>query len=200
MKRFVITGSGRSGTKWCATVLRVRGILCGHEQVFATGQLIKGGGYDWGPFAGDSSLAAVPALPKLDGVIRILVVRHPLDVADSFRRVGSILHGSLPRGLDIYLRRHHLHIFNRPDELAAGVDYWLTWNRLAADHVDHVVQLEGLTGDRLTGLAGVEPVWPGFPVGPVNVGPASKRPDWSEIPERLRNEVQKFARQVGYDE
>ncbi len=39
MRPLIITGTGRSGTKWCATALRMGGILCGHEQVFDTANL-----------------------------------------------------------------------------------------------------------------------------------------------------------------
>jgi len=191
--RFVVAGTGRSGTKWCATALRTGGVLCGHEQVFRVSDWT-----DWGYFQGDSSLGVVPWLPDLD-VLRILVVRHPLDVADSFRRVGSILAGSLPADLDAYLRETHPEVFTQPHELAAGVAYWLAWNEAAIPHTEKVARLETLTVESLFELIEIEPRWPVYSLGPLNSGPPSVRPDWSEIPRDLALRADDLATSFGYE-
>lgn len=195
--RFVITGTGRSGTKWCATVLRVAGIACGHEQVFTTANLSTHASASWGVLQGDSSLAAVPHLGRLD-CRRVLVVRHPLDVAASFARVGGFLVGNQPAGLLRYLHRQHPSIFVRPDEVSAAVAYWTEWNRTAVEHADRVVLLEDLTPDLLYETVGVEPAWPPYPIARMNVGPTGDRPQWDDLSDDLRDSAQALAAEFGY--
>lgn len=108
--RFVVIGSGRSGTAWAARQLTESGIVCGHESVF-----------DWHPSSdpsrrldypgrtpspheppdrialeADASLAAIAHLAQLpDGCNVWHVARDPRQVIDSWAASGIL--GDLPR-------------------------------------------------------------------------------------------------------
>lgn len=175
MTRVVVTGTGRSGTKWCATVLRLGGILCGHEQVFTTGQFDGMTEQEWGPFEADSSLAAVPFLDRHPQARKVLVVREPLAFAGSILAVGPLLCGSQPRALADHLARRHPWVLDAPTEAGAALRWWAVWNGQGASHADVTLRLEGLTPDVLYDACGVVPRWPTFPFDrPVNAGAADK--------------------------
>ncbi len=84
MLGFVITGTGRSGTGYCAAVLRAVGVDCGHERIFRPGNGSVGC-MSALRTEGDASWLAVEYLPALkhEGVTIIHVVRNPLDVVSS---------------------------------------------------------------------------------------------------------------------
>lgn len=83
---FVVTGCGRSGTKFTATVFAQLGFRCGHEEVFVpTLDRFRG----FGEAQGDSSTLAVPFLDQLErGTLVLHQVRHPLDVIRSYRDIA----------------------------------------------------------------------------------------------------------------
>src|SRR5512139_3910676 len=78
--RFVIVGTGRSGTKYISEVLTRAGIRCGHEEYWTTWRTPDE------TLVGDSSCNALPQ--GLDGYGGIVFhqVRHPLDVCASLVR------------------------------------------------------------------------------------------------------------------
>ena len=94
MRRFLITGCGRSGTKYMAELMGALGISCGHELVFTSA------GYDgeWGDWpTGESSSYAPPLLDKLPSdVVVFHVVRNPLHVVRSILARGGPSQASLP--------------------------------------------------------------------------------------------------------
>lgn len=154
MRKFVVTGCGRSGTGSLAQSLTAAGIPCGHEDVFTVyGQA------DWGDLRGDASwFAAGMPIPADVGVIHL--VRDPLAVAASFYRIGlfatmpwrTVLMGgrSLRRLVGLacrpvgsrarirYVRaqrqlvRRNTTVFTEPDEARRCLRYWEEWNNLAA--------------------------------------------------------------------
>jgi len=78
---FVVTGCGRSGTKFTAEVLGQLGCATGHEQVFDPPLR---GVPDFGDRHGDVSWAAVPLLDRLPaGTVVLHQVRSPLGVIRS---------------------------------------------------------------------------------------------------------------------
>jgi hypothetical protein len=79
-ERFVVTGSGRCGTKWVSTVLTAAGVPCGHEAVYGLDDA------GWGGRWADSSWMAACHLPVPYPVA--LLVRHPLAVVRSFVEIG----------------------------------------------------------------------------------------------------------------
>lgn len=93
--RFVVAGSGRSGTGFASRALSMLGIPTGHEAVFDFDRVSSGTPARWArpkvypghePYeeelVGDASLAAVAYLEKVDFVVHLL--RHPLDVLASW--------------------------------------------------------------------------------------------------------------------
>lgn len=87
MEHFVITGSGRCGTRYAAELLTRCGVSCGHEATFhpenAAGW--RGVPLDWGDRVADASWMAAPHVDILTylGVPVILLVRDPLEVVRS---------------------------------------------------------------------------------------------------------------------
>lgn len=197
MKPFIITGTGRSGTKWCATVMRLAGYRCGHEQVFKTEQLPEFGDQEWEDFEGDSSLAAAPFLHRWFDSRKVLVVRHPLSVVASFIHNGPLTEDGQPEGLMRFLHANYPEIPLADSELEAVLRYWVLWNSLAMDEVDVVVKLEDLTPETLLEAVGVEPRWPLFPFDePVNASVETPiTPDSIEAYPRAGE----LAAQLGYE-
>lgn len=80
--RFVIMGTGRSGTGFVAEALGRCGFTVGHEVVY---DYLPSSGAEsrWEGLDGDSTLAAIGWPDRLPER-RVLVVRHPLAVARSF--------------------------------------------------------------------------------------------------------------------
>lgn len=198
--KFVIASTGRAGSKWCATALRLAGIRCGHEQVFATAMLPAMDPPRWDAFEGDSSLAVVPYLDRLpEGCYRLHVVRHPLAVIGSFVHNGPILASHLPAGLGEYLDAAFSEITDAPDEVTAASLYWLRWNRWAEKDSDRTMQLESLTPETLVDAVWMVPRWPLYPFdNPVNVSAATPIA-LDDIPDPLRDEVADAAEWYGYD-
>lgn len=212
--KFVIAGTGRSGTKWAAAALRSAGWLCGHEQVFPTDMLRHApvgkdgfseptsiGRLDGGPFDGDSSLAAMPWLPYLsDDVRKVLLVRHPLDVVASLLATGPLLAGSQPVGLMKYLHREMPDVVDGgQSEVDAAARYWMRWNLAAARHADTVLRLEDATVDVLCQYVRVEPRWPTFPMAPVNCGPGDVTVRLDMLTPPVRGNLVAAAEMFGYD-
>lgn len=204
-QRFIITGTGRSGTKWCATALRVNGIYCGHEQVFSTAGLNELADpshyFIHNRYDGDCSLAALPYIQKYGykDFRKILVVRNPLDTALYWVKVGSFFDHGLPEGLEDYLRLKYPDIFDSDSELEAALKYWFYWNKDAVGVVDEVVNLENLNGEKLLGLVGLLPEWIGYPVLNINSSFDYPRVGWGMVPRKLRNDISTLAKQLGYE-
>src|SRR5690606_13238529 len=77
LMRFVVTGSGRCGTHYLATLLTEAGVKCTHETVYSYLPEPK----PWTDQVADSSLMAAPYLGEYPTV---LLVRHPLKVVKSW--------------------------------------------------------------------------------------------------------------------
>lgn len=127
--RFVVTGCGRSGTKYVSHLLTAAGLDCGHEDVF---NAWPGGrppsGWRQTDLDGDSSYIAAPWTPDLRHELTVVhLVRAPLDHIRSVVGCSHVANGDAPwvRFIDsqIQLLRHH----RGPVRAAA---YWLRWNRL----------------------------------------------------------------------
>ena len=201
MRPFAIGGTGRSGTKWCATALRNGGIYCGHEQVFATAMLPHHHAPRWVAFDGDSSLAAVPYFEDLPHATKILVVRDPYTFVSSMLKAGPLMAGSQPAGLTEYLYAQFPDIFESANEPEAAMRYWVHWNRLGARYADHLFRLEELVPGDLFSAIGVEPKWHQYPIGIVNHAPnyAKGEYDVDCIDDRLRQEAEDLAFEFGYE-
>lgn len=164
--KLVITGTGRSGTGWCASVLNSAGIFTGHERVF-TPYNARGGLIDWCEYHADCSWLAVPRLPLMN-VRAALVVRHPLEVVASLAHIrfgqephinpftDVAAHWGMTPDLDGYLR------------------FWVNWNRMGLHHHPDVV----FTFDQLLQDPGRLTRWAGAKYEPRNPGVINDRPEW----------------------
>ena len=87
MRRFVITGCGRSGTEYTARLLTRLGVPCGHEVLF--NPHTRTGRVEFGDVPGDSSWLAAPFLHELGPDVAILhQVRQPLRMVRSWAGIG----------------------------------------------------------------------------------------------------------------
>lgn len=201
MKRFLITGTGRSGTKWCATALRCAGIYCGHEQVFATAMLPNHNPPRWTSLQGDASLAAMPYMAELPDVTKVLVVRHPLAFVSSMLKVGPFLTGSQPAGLVEYIDATFPDVMASENEVEAALRFWLHWNQTARQHCDSWLRLEDLTVPKLLEAVGSKALWHSYPLGLINQAANFAQGVFDIIgePGDLVAEVEEFAGTLGYN-
>jgi hypothetical protein len=137
VKRFLVTGCGRSGTGYTAKLLADLGLPCGHEAVFRPPN-VERARFDWpANLPGESSWLGAPFLGSLPkGTVVLHQVREPVSVIRSFLRIRFFDEPSA------YLR----FAVARAPELASGdrvercMRYWLAWNRLA----ERAADLQGL--------------------------------------------------------
>lgn len=126
VRRFIVTGCGRSGTKWAAQALTAAGLPCGHEIVFHP-RVRRPMWSRWVP--GEASWLAVPYLGRLGGVTVVHQVRHPLDVIRSLCDIKLFDPGAgrlWYRVPDVRLRRASARLLHRvcqprSQELPSGV-------------------------------------------------------------------------------
>lgn len=160
--RFVVTGTGRCGTRHIAHLLTAAGVRCGHEDWF--GALPGLGEGNWIPrptllakarglasqvkvevlrrrrrLEGDASWLAVPHLESYDGLV-LLQLRDPLAVINSLVGIEMF---SPPRGNPWGLKAH---AFFSPtgDAVVDAMRWWVIWNRWAAQRADFVYRIEDL--------------------------------------------------------
>lgn len=157
--RFVVTGTGRSGTAYIAQLLTACGIPCGHEEYFKpqpglreegavrydplrrirrpVGQLrehVRRSRLDW---EGEASWLAVPRLGNYRGTV-VLQLRHPLPVIRSF-----LARGFFESGANHPHRRFAERYFSLTgDPVIDAMRWWQVWNESAAQRADIIYPLE----------------------------------------------------------
>jgi hypothetical protein len=147
---FLVTGCGRSGTAWAASLFTALGYPCGHEELFS---------YDrGGPLtAPEASWLAVPFIDDLPGEVPVLrIMRDPYKVVQSI-----IAKGFLDRDddYDKFVERHRPDITSPSTHLGRAVRYVALWDRpldgcniLRAEGSAHVTTgaVRYATGDRVS--------------------------------------------------
>lgn len=203
--KFIITGTGRSGSKWCATVLRLAGIYAGHEQAFLDGNLFcEVRPVELGKLDGDCSYAAMPVLKKYPwkykNVKKILVTRHPYKTAHSYARNGSFIEKRVPLGLLDYISTNNPDTLKYKTDFEIALSYWDYWINEAAKFVDEVVRLEDLTPESVVELVGVRPKWDRYTFDErVNVSFSGIETYDDELEPELFEKVKETARKFGYN-
>lgn len=202
MRKFVITGTGRCGTKWCATALRNAGIYCGHENVFATAMMPAHGTPRWGEFEGDSSLAAVPYLGEMHDVRKVLMVRNPFRFVSSMLKVGPFMTGSQPAGLVEYITEMMPDVMRSDTEVEAALRFWLHWNALGHVRADVTLRIESTTQPMLLDAIERIPRWMTYPIGIVNHAANYSMGEYTidGVPAALIEAVRNQAARFGYTE
>lgn len=152
-KRLLITGIGRSGTRYMAELLTAAGIPCGHEALYPTHVRAPP---DWGEAVAESAWPAAPWVgPDHDrDLVVVHLVRNPLDwlaswtqtVWDDPRRTRSTKYLRRHTGIDWVAR-----IADR-GVLPAACELWCLYNELAARHASHRLQVERVDAFELEAL------------------------------------------------
>jgi hypothetical protein len=179
----LVTGCGRSGSRYLAEVLTAAGLPCTHERVFT------GREQDHRQLAARTAEASWYAVPWLsdvsDTTLVLHVVRHPLRCVGSWVGLRFFDRGQTERPLWKHVIKRALNLpasgqyrsiqvvrTHRPSVFAAataaerGAAYWLQWNRWVEDecatHRDRYrrIRLEDVTSAAVVEFvreAGVDP-------------------------------------------
>jgi hypothetical protein len=154
--RFVVTGTGRSGTGYLSKVLTKLGVPCFHEETFTPA------GVDWEWRRGDSSWMAAPHLPHFDGYV-LHLVRDPLDVINSMTGIGffdDTLEAREAHGMwRLFAEEHAPQVFGLSDPVERAMAWYVEWNRLIERYADKRLQVETVTGEDLLDLVRASGAW-----------------------------------------
>lgn len=153
--KYLVAGTGRCGTVFCAKLLTECGINCGHEAIFDWRGLshacnvikgrfdIKTSDCSYGDWfdssktvEAESSYMAVPYLNNsmLRNIKVIHVVRHPLKVISSFSKDINFFSSEIPGKYENFIIRHIHNIKKINDPLSKICYYYLEWNKLIEKH------------------------------------------------------------------
>lgn len=150
--KFVIVGTGRSGTTFTSEALTAAGVDVGHERCYGPLEQIYVSGA-----IGDSSWMAVPFLSGFRGEI-FHQVRHPLSVIDSLVDMGLMVaefEGPKHLKYRTFLEQHFDLV---GDELVDATRFYVDWNLRCEQHAKVRYRVE----DQLALLVdAVEEVLPG---------------------------------------
>ncbi len=150
--RFLVVGTGRSGTTFTTALLQRAGIAVEHEAVFT-----QTGPRDPGRLEGDVSWMAVPYLARFPGPI-LHQVREPLAVIDSLLDLGLFARDfadKIHRPWRNFLERH-FHLSGDP--LLDAMRFYIEWNARCEPFASVRVRVE----DQPQGIADfAEQIYPG---------------------------------------
>jgi hypothetical protein len=162
--RFVVTGTGRCGTRYTSSLFNAAGVPCGHEDVFN----VRAGARDirvsfglradllspatrlreewkrrFTALEGDASWMAVPRLRWFRGT-KFLQLRHPMKVVQSWVAVGFF---SFSPALHLQARWAREYMSFTGDDLTDAMRWWVLWNDLASRQADFTYRLEDLDAE-----------------------------------------------------
>lgn len=191
--KLLITGCGRSGTKWMADCLQAAGVDCGHEIVWNE----RYNRYlDW---IAESSAYAAPYTRAfkdtlMKEVYTVHLVRHPLHMIESAVWRGGVLKRSK------YAARWIPELERFRDKVKQAAYYWVAWNKLVYSQewirVEDVN--EGIVRD-LAARVSLEPDYlPSLPE-PSNVSDRSRERrmvGWNQVD--MVPDLMRLATQYGY--
>lgn len=192
MKPVVVTGTGRSGTKYMAALLGIT-----HERKWnQNGQIAELGS--------DSAAFAAPFLP-IDAYV-IHVVRDPwtcipsLAAGHIFRMARSRRWGPIDKSPYYrFIRSHAPDVFDHPDAVSRAAAFYATWNLMIEPHADERIQVEAISPadcrrwERLTGDDGISARLRTLPHN-MNTRPRERKPRIDRLPD----EVLEMGRRYGY--
>lgn len=144
MKRFLVTGCPRSGTKYTATLFKSLGVHIGHEKVFGVTEGLGNGAVDWRGREGDASWMAVPFLPLDDDIIVLHQLRHPLEFVRSVCGFGFLSDERAELPFPRVVRLHAPEVYEPDTQPERGATLWRVWNAKAAPHATITYRLEDL--------------------------------------------------------
>jgi hypothetical protein len=141
VKRFIVTGCPRSGTRYMATLLEALGPRVGHEKVFGIREGLGTRDPRWKKWEGDVSWLAVPFLPVEDTVV-LHQVRHPLEFVRSVLGFGFLSDERAELPFPQVVRRHAPEVYEPGAEAERGATMWKVWNERVVPHADFTYRLE----------------------------------------------------------
>jgi hypothetical protein len=159
-RTFIVTGAGRSGTRWVSQVLKSLDVRTEHEDIFqpataksweracaeAPGKISRFRMMDSLDRRGDVSWLAAPFLPAFDpSVVVIQLVRNPLHTARSlmhrlFREDRAGVHAEYQD----FVYRYIPAIADVKREEDRCLLYWYVWNSMVDRRANFRVRLEDL--------------------------------------------------------
>lgn len=153
--KFVVTGTGRSGTAYIAKLFQENGYKVGHQSVFRHDNAL-GRPVDWGEYEGDCSYAFVGC--KQRGVKVVLVKRDKQKVTDSWLRLGAFTDHMHETHIlwSIVLDRDFPEILSQDSPVKRASLYYDLWNEKAEKIADRVFQLETMKHEQLFEAVGRE--------------------------------------------
>jgi hypothetical protein len=139
---FIITGTGRCGTGYMATVLGACGLRVGHEDVFGPTGIRKLAVQN--EFHGDCSWMAVPFIESGESKADVVVtqVRHPLSVISSYLDIGTFSKTS--SNYSKFMFRNEPDISRIHTERLNAILWYLRWNQRAMSVSDLVWNVENI--------------------------------------------------------
>lgn len=139
--RFVIAGTGRSGSGYIAQVLTAAGVRCGHENWWSLHT-------QWTPgLVGDSSWLATPVLGSYSGRI-YHQIRHPLRCVSSMAS-GELFEDRAGRWYKVRIR----HFEPTGDNLTDSLRCYVAFFDMAETHAERTWRLEDVDADLVMSVA-----------------------------------------------
>lgn len=146
-RRFIVTGTGRSGTRYFSELLTACGIRCGHERVFGPSL----SDVDWQDWEADSSWMAIPHLHAETAPV-VLVARHPLSVVKSWVEIGFFTKHDRRNPCHDVLRGFAPEVYEWADPWNRALEMWIQLNKVALSYAELVFRLEEFGPSRLNRL------------------------------------------------
>ncbi len=138
--RFVITGTGRSGSTYIARLLTEAGVKCHHERVFS-----RAGYRPCFDVRGESSWFAAPCLAEYEGIV-LHQVREPLATVASLASRPMWGFGVVGQNIEV-----------TGDPLLDAVRFYVHWNQLCEARADYRYRLEDIDTEIVNVCAFVAP-------------------------------------------
>jgi len=137
--KYLITGTGRCGSRFMAKVFASAGVPCGHEAIFSAGGLAEAYGRVKGTPA-ESSWMAAPYLdnPLLENATIVHLVRHPKHVIQSWKIFADDDKPANQEYADLAYRTLP-DLRKCDDQFDRAAMFYVRWNQM----------IERLVGDRL---------------------------------------------------
>jgi hypothetical protein len=143
MKRFIVTGCLRSGTKYASVLFSALGARCDHENVFGVEQAMGRRPVEWNGYDGDASFLAVPFLP-LDDVVVLHQVRDPLEFVRSMCGIRFLSDHRAEKPFPSCIGRHAPEVYAPPTEPERAAMLWRIWNTRAEANATITYRVEDL--------------------------------------------------------
>lgn len=153
--QFIVTGTGRCGTRYMSHLLRGAGIKCGHENIF--GPSNEDGVWPADTkYVVDSSWLAAPFLAQYSCPV-VHVVRSPLHC---IRSLATCLLLNPRNGWMEFMRKYCPSAFVNRDPFSTVARFYVAWNamieRVDYGHREYLrVRIEGLNVSAVTVFGGV---------------------------------------------